>query len=200
MEIRIRPSLHTYAILALFAVIAFSCSSHKPVADFSFHEEKNRFRSDRYGCEMQLPMPEEWNTEPVSEEQSDIVFHASHPGKILYVFLAAESLNSDLEDYFLLLKVSNQLDRREGYELHGKRLEQVNGEPALRFVYTAEIEDPELGATRFTYVNVLFRRGPVNFRLMVYTLTEAFERKRDFIEQVIRGMHFDPIKPERRSR
>jgi hypothetical protein len=178
-----RYAAYGAVLLGLFAV---ACT--QGLATGKFDSKSNLFRSNKYHCELQLPAGDSWKT--IAQNQKDIIFEAYNTPKIIYVFIAAESLNTELEDYFLLLKMSNKFDQREGYQFIGKTMEKVNGEEGLRFIYSAEIADEQIGKQQFTYDNVLFKSRGMNYRLIIYTLSDAYERKREYINQIIQGFKF----------
>lgn len=154
-----------------------------------YNEDTYTFKEPDCYYELKLPSLPGWEIPTEKNPEKDIIFEARNTGKILYVFLAAESLNSDIEDYFLLLKLSNKLEQQEGYRLLEKSIEKVNGEPCLQFVYSAEISDNEIGTQNFTYTNALFKKHGINYRLMVYTLTDAYQRKKELINSIIHGFY-----------
>lgn len=171
--------------MLLFLPAAFLCA---PVATRDLFDASScRFRSERHGCEITLPA-DQWQGHSNDDSKTGIIFEASAPSKLVYLFFAAETLNSDLEDYYLLLKISNRLDQKPSYEFFGQSIETVQGERALRFVYAADVDDASIGRQRFVYVNVLFKKGKTNYRLIVYTLQEAYDRKKEMIEQIIQGV------------
>jgi hypothetical protein len=180
-----RSFLLLFYVFLLLNCFFFACSSHKLAGRF---EDKNLlFSSAEFRCSLQLPKVDGWRHEENRKENGDIIFEIYNPSKILYVFLAAESLNSSLEDYFLLVKMSNKFDQREDYRFFGKSNETINEREALRFVYSAQIATDDIGKDDFTYTTVLFKNGPLNYRLMVYTLTDAFERKKEMIDEIVHG-------------
>ncbi len=148
----------------------------------------NKYISKEYNFEIELPGESKWKVK--EEKVGDIVFEADNIGKILYVFVAVESLNSDIEDYYLLLKLSNKLDQQKGVNLIGENIGILNGEKYLKFVYTADIEDEKIGLRNFTYTNVLLKKFGLNYRLMIYTLTDGFERKKELINDIIERFRF----------
>ena len=172
----------------LFAFTALTCA---PMGGRDLYDSQScRFRSEKNRCELTLPSGDQWQGRAPGDASTGIIFEASNPSKLLYLFFAAETLNSDLEDYYLLLKMSNRLDQKPAYEFFGQSTESVQGVEALRFVYAADVDDTSIGRQRFVYVNVLFKKGKMNYRLIVYTLQEAYDRKKDLIEQVVQGVRF----------
>lgn len=172
----------------LTALTALACA---PMGGGDLYDhEARRFRSEKNHCELTLPSGDQWQGRAARDISTGIIFEASNPSKLLYLFFAAETLNSDLEDYYLLLKVSNRLEEKPSYEFFGQSTESIQGVRALRFVYAADVDDAGIGRQRFVYVNVLYKKGKRNYRLIVYTLQEAYDRRKDLIEQVIKGVRF----------
>jgi hypothetical protein len=169
-------------------MLAEGCGGAKTIGRFD--AQTSTFRAGEYGCSWALPSGIEWEPTARRKREPDVLFEASSPSKLLFVFLGAESLDAELEDYFLMLKVKNRFDQRKGYTFFGKTSESVNGAPALRFVYSANVGQGETGEGEFTYANVLLKNRGYNFRLIVYTLSEAYERKRETIDAIIRGFQF----------
>jgi len=137
-----------------------------------------------------LPEISGWINTPRKIRDGDIIFEARNPGKIIYLFLSVETLNSDLEDYYLLLKVANKLDAHEGFRHYGKSLEVINDEKTLKYVYSVLINDPKVGQLDVTYTNYLFKKYEMNYRLVIYTLSENYEKKRNIIEGIANGFRF----------
>lgn len=170
---------------AIQICLLLCCSSGKYLG--FYNEKTHTFRSEEYSCEIKLPGDEGWNVALKKVPEGDFFFEAYRPGKIITVLAAAETLNSDLEDYFILLKLTNKIEQLEGYKFVGKRTQKINNNPAVVFIYSATIDDQEIGKQEFTYTNALLKKGKINYRLIVYTLTEAYERKIDYINEILNG-------------
>jgi len=82
-------------------LIVISCSSVKLTG--SYDRNNNVFVSKKYNFIFRLPKGCNWKID--NTQNGDIIFNATDIGKLIYVYVAAESLNSSLEDYFLLLKL-----------------------------------------------------------------------------------------------
>jgi len=178
------------ALVTAWGILLLAFLNCSPKGAGVYDAKQSQFRSARYKCQLNLPASERWQAQACADAQSGIIFEASNPSGLLYLFVAAETLNSNLEDYYLLLKVSNRLEQKPGYEYYGRSSETLQGTPALRFIYASDVEDSAIGRQRFVYVNVLLKNGKTNYRLIVYTLHEAYERKKDLIEQVVKGFRF----------
>jgi hypothetical protein len=206
-------------VFVLLAVLAISCSSTRQAGPIL--ENDNLTYLDRANCiELKLPRVKGWTAGIPSREElaRNIVYGAVHVGKILNLVLSVEALNSDLEDYLILLKRANSFDKRPGYKLGSLDSFMLNGQRALRFVYTADVitldssllyDDDTLAGdstgdsladedstdtlspilrTPYVYTNVFMKHREFNYWLEISTLEEGYERRKPFIDEVVQGL------------
>jgi hypothetical protein len=148
----------------------------------SYSEETYLYSNNKYNCEFRLPAEKGWQASVVIIE--DVIFYAFHRGKILEVFFGVESINADLPDYLLLLQKNHKYDEIEGYYELGVDTMKVNGLSALKFAYQAVNTTDDLGKDNYTFVNVFYKYKYLNYRLIIYTLSSVYERKKDLIAEI----------------
>jgi len=143
-----------------------------------------------------LPRMAGWETSLMGRDSplpKSVVFGAVHQGKLVNVILSVEPLNSDLEDYLLIIREANEFDKRPGYQDMGRGDITLNGQPAVKFVYRADVDmaggkGDSLDLKTYVYTNVLMKYNEFNVWLEISTRGEAYERKGKLIEDIYEGL------------
>jgi hypothetical protein len=167
-------------ILAILLVLA-GCGP-KPKLTGEYDDKTLVYRNPDFSCEFRLPDMQGWQGSIVNLD--DVIFYAFHQGQILDVFFGVESINSDLSDYLLLLRKTHKYDELPGYYDLGTDTLTINGLPCLKYVYMANHSTENLGTNNYTFVNVFYKHKYFNYRIIVYTLSEVYEKKKDIIAQI----------------
>ncbi len=127
-------------------------------------------------------------------KKSDIFFEAHNQLNLIYLFLAAEQVETSLEDYLILLKFANNIENQPHFEKLKEEKKMINGQPALIYSYSADVDFSELGKSNMTYMLAILRGPTWTYRLVIYTLSEAYDRKTDLIETILAG--FEILSPQ----
>jgi hypothetical protein len=166
-----------------------------------------------------LPRVKGWNAGIPSEGLArNIVYGAIHVGKILNLVLSVEPLNSDLEDYYILIKRANDFEKRSGFQKIALDTFTLNGRKAMRFIYKADVvtidssllyENDTLANdstadssaasdstdslspyiyTPYVYTNIFMKYDEFDYWLEISSLEEGYERRKPFIEEVMKGL------------
>lgn len=151
------------------------------------------FESREKHVRLALPRMPGWDTTIPGKESalaSCVVFGAVHAGKLTNVLLSVEPINSDLEDYFLIINEENGLDRRPGYIDMGMEKISLNGTEALKFTYAADVDlaggqGDSLDLKTFVYTNILAKHEEFNYWLEVSVRSEVYETKKKLVEDII---------------
>ncbi len=168
---------------------------------------------------LELPKIKGWTTGVPSEDFArNIVFGAVHVGKIINLILSIEPLNSDLEDYYILVKKANDFEKRSGFKKMALDTFTLNGEKALKFTYMANVVSIDSALlnlydslandstsdslveedtttypspykfTAYVYTNIFMKYDEFNYWLEVSTLEEGYDRRKPFIDELIKGL------------
>lgn len=186
------------------------------VADSGF--DSLTYVDSRCGFRLDLPHLNGWTAgRPAEGVAKAVVYAAVHFGRITNVVLSSEPLNGENEDYFFLIRRANRFENRQGYEKLAQDTLSLNGAKAIRFVYRADViqepsdeeqfadsiegeaplppEDsleadtlPPGEVTPYVYTNILTKAQDCNVWLEISTPSEAYERKKGFIQEIIQGL------------
>ena len=205
-------------ILLVALLLLAACSSTRQAGPL-LKDDNLTFTDKADHIELKLPRVKGWNAGIPSKDElaRNIVYGAVHVGKILNLVLSVEALNSDLEDYYILIKKENTFEKRPGYKLLALDSFTLNGRKAMRFVYKADVlsldssilyddtsssdsTGDSLAAadstdtlspiihTPYVYTNIFAKHNEFDFWLEVSTLEEGYERRKPFIEDVVKGL------------
>jgi hypothetical protein len=204
----------------LISLLLFAACSSTRQAGPLLKDDNLTYTDKANHIELKLPRVKGWNAGIPSKDElaRNIVYGAVHVGKILNLVLSVEALNSDIEDYVILIKRANSFEKRPGYKLMALDSFVLNGRKAMRFVYKADVlsidssmlyDDDTLAGdstadslaaadstdtlspiihTPYVYTNIFTQYNEFDFWLEVSTLEEGYERRKPFIEDVVKGL------------
>jgi hypothetical protein len=209
-------------LLPLAAVLFLSsCASTRRATAPQLKDDNLTYVNKISRIELRLPRIRGWTAGiPEKDLARNIVYGAIHMGKILNLVLSVEPLNSDLEDYFILIRRANDFEGRPGYQKMALDTFTLSGQKALRYVYKADVvsvdsmllaedslprdtqgmaEDSSAAEdsteavspyilTPYVYTNILMKYEEFDYWLEISTLEEGYERRKPFIEEVVRGL------------
>lgn len=138
-----------------------------------------------------LPQKHGWDIDSHKiESDNNIIFEAVNVAKLIDISLSAEDINSSIEDYYLLIRNINNFDINGN--LIFKEKIKVNNINAIKFIYKTDIiTNQEKNVIRpYIITNIIFKNENYNFWLEIATMKEAYERKKNYIENIINGIRF----------
>jgi hypothetical protein len=194
----------------LFVALFISCSSTRQATPLLKNDNLTYVNKESHVA-LTLPRIKGWNAGiPAEGLARNIVYGAVHVGKIMNLVLSVEPLNGDLEDYYILVKRANDFEKRSGFKNMALDSFILNGQKALRFVYQADVitvdstllieEEDSLAAedgsdtlspyvfTPYVYTNIFMKYNEFDYWLEISTLGEGYERRKQFIEEVVKGL------------
>lgn len=146
---------------------------------------------------LRLPTITGWETQlPDSATHGRVAFLAMHLGKLVNLALTLEPLNSDPQDYFILVNEANRFETRPGYAPIARDTIRLNGKPAIRYAYRADVELPPADTLTdtlprirpYVFTNVFYKHRDRNLWLEINTLAETYDRKISFIDSIVNGI------------
>ncbi|MFH0919447.1 MAG: hypothetical protein V1913_03730 [Fibrobacterota bacterium] len=146
---------------------------------------------------LRLPPVPGWETQiPDTPNVTKVAFIAMHLGKLVNLALSIEPLNSDPQDYFILVNEANQFASRPGYAAVSKDTLRLHGRPVVKYVYRADIELPPADTLAdtlprirpYVFTNIFYKHRAHSVWLEMNTLGEAYDRKTAFIDSIVNGL------------
>ncbi|MFP4521187.1 MAG: hypothetical protein ACLFQK_03495 [Fibrobacterota bacterium] len=175
-------------VVLFAAVFAYLCGcGPKP----HFSQDGTTYINRDFKCSLSLPGIKGWTyvypDYTKDDRPDDIIFEAEHYGRLINVFLTAQKINSGLEDFLILIKMSENLTESSSFREEETVRINVNGVEGIRYIYSAQSEDPGGDGSRYIFINNLFKYREFNYNLIVATLYNEYGRKKELMDKIADG-------------